>query len=89
MRLLSAYLATLVLTMAAACADAPTAPSNASGITFGQPSPATGSTIVISGGAPGGFFINKGSGQLSVPVTLRSTREVPWAILYVYPRARP
>jgi len=84
MRLLFVCLATLSLTMAAACSDSPTTPSSASGITFGQPSPASGSTIVISGGAPGGFFISKGSGQLSVPVTLRSTREVPWAILYVY-----
>jgi len=84
MRLLSVFLATLVLTLAAACADSPTSPSNASGVTFGQPSPASGSTIVITGGTTGGFFINKGSGQLSVPVTLRSPREVPWAILYIY-----
>ena len=84
MRLPSVILATLVLTMAAACADSPTSPSDASGITFGQPSPASGSTIVVSAGPIGGLFINKGSGQLSVPVTLRSSREVPWAILYVY-----
>ena len=73
-----------LLPMAAACSDSPTTPSTAAGITFAQPSPASGSTIVVSNGSPPGAFIDRGSGQLSVPVTLRSSREVPWAILYVY-----
>jgi hypothetical protein len=73
-----------VVLLMAACAESPTTPSNASGITFGQPAPASGSTIAVSEGSPPGAFINRSSGKLSVPLTLRSPREVPWAILYVY-----
>ena len=84
MRSLPFPIAAVVAVTVASCADSPTTPSSASGVTFGQPSPASGSTIVVSDGAPPGAFIVKGSGKLSVPVTLRAPREVPWAILYVY-----
>ncbi len=77
-------LLTIVGSMITACAESPTTPSNASGVRFGQPAPASGSTVVVSEGAPPGAFINRGSGRLSIPVTLRSPREVPWAQLYVF-----
>jgi hypothetical protein len=53
-------------------------------LTIAAPSPASGSTIHVTVGAPPGLFIPRGSGQLSVPITVTSAREVPWAQLYAY-----
>jgi hypothetical protein len=83
MKPLRLLLGVLVPVVMVACGESSTSPSQASGVVFGQPSPASGSTIIAEGFPPGAF-INRGSGKLSVPVTLRSPREVPWAILYVY-----
>ena len=53
-------------------------------LTIAPPAPASGSTIHVTVGAPPGLFIPRGSGQLSIPITVTSAREVPWAQLYVY-----
>lgn len=53
-------------------------------LVIGTPSPSSGATIVISTGTPPGAFILPGSGQLSVPITLISARELPFAQLYVF-----
>lgn len=63
---------------------APTTPVAASGVTFGLLSPPGGSTITVSTGTPPGAFIPRGSGQLSVSMTIRSDRDVPWAQLNLY-----
>ena len=72
--------ATLFLT---ACSKDTTAPTPVSGITFGQPTPPSGSTIQTTGTVPGAF-IPSGSGRLAVPITMTSARELPWAQLNVY-----
>ena len=47
------------------------------------PTPPSGSTIIATGTLPGAF-ITRGSGKISIPITVTSAREVPWAQLYVY-----
>jgi hypothetical protein len=69
--------------LCAGCGDSATAPSRVSRVTIGQPSPAVGSTIQTTG-TPPGAFIARGSGALSLPITVQSERELPWAQLYVY-----
>ena len=71
------------LVMFAVGCSGTTNPTPISNITFGQPSPASGSTILTTG-TPPGAFIPRGSGRLSVPLTITSGRDVPWAQLYVY-----
>src|SRR5206468_2837532 len=58
-------------------------PTPVSAITFGQPSPASGSTIIATG-TPPGVFIPRGAGRLSIPLTVTSGRDVPWAQLWLY-----
>ena len=58
-------------------------PTPVSAITFGQPSPASGSMIIATG-TPPGVFIPRGSGRLSIPLTVTSGRDVPWAQLWLY-----
>jgi hypothetical protein len=58
-------------------------PTVVSAITFGTPSPAQGSTIIATG-TPPGVFIPRGSGRLSIPLTVTSGRDVPWAQLWLY-----
>ena len=79
-----------LISFASACMMVPswacnstTSPTPVSSITFGQPSPAAGSTILTTG-TPPGAFIPRGSGRLSIPLTVTSGRDVPWAQLYVY-----
>lgn len=62
----------------------PVAPLPVDSLEIGTPSPSTGATIVISTGTPPGAFILKGSGQLTVPITLTSARDLPYAQLYVF-----
>jgi hypothetical protein len=71
------------LLLASSSCSNTTAPTPASSITFGQPSPASGSTILTTG-APPGAFIPRGSGRISIPLTVTSDHEVPYAQLYVY-----
>ena len=61
-----------------------TAPSASSSLLISSPSPATGSTIHVAGGGAVGTFIARGSGQLSIPITVTSGRQLAWAQLYVY-----
>jgi hypothetical protein len=71
--------------LTAGCTESATGPSAVAGITFGQPAPASGSTITVTGtGTPPGRFITRGSGQLSIPVTVRSGSGLPNARLFVY-----
>ena len=58
-------------------------PTPVSSITFGQPSPTPGTTIIATG-TPPGAFIPRGSGRLSIPLTVTSGRDVPWAQLWLY-----
>jgi hypothetical protein len=59
----------------------PTEPSPV--LTISTPTPAPGSVIPIT--AIGiQSFIARGSGVFSVPITVTSDRDVPWAQLYVY-----
>jgi hypothetical protein len=69
-----------------ACDTNSTAPSNgaSSSLQISSPSPAIGSTIHVTVGAAPGFFIPRGSGQISIPITVTSDRQLPWAQLFVY-----
>jgi hypothetical protein len=78
--LLTCVLATLLAT---ACSRNDTDPTPVSNLSIGQPTPAAGSVIQTTGTIPGAF-ITRGSGQFSIPITVTSGREVPWAQLYVY-----
>lgn len=66
----------------AGCGDSGTSPSDTSTLTIGTPTPAaTAALPVIT--ATGGLLA-RGSGQLSIPISLSAGREVPWAQLSVY-----
>jgi hypothetical protein len=82
MRLWSTVLLLAVATSACSESTAPTPMQST--LTIAPPAPSTGSTIHVTVGAPPGLFIPRGSGQLSIPITVTSAREVPWAQLYVY-----
>ena len=79
-RLLGAVLSSLALLTGC---ESGTSPSEVSRIVIGQPTPAAGSTLSTSG-TPPGAFIQRGSGVLSIPISLQSGRDVPWAQLNVY-----
>jgi len=67
-----------------ACGGSSTAPSVSSSLHISPPTPATGATIHVAGGGAVGTFIAPGSGQLSIPITVTSGRQLAWAQLYVY-----
>jgi hypothetical protein len=68
-----------------ACDNSSTVPSDAaSSLHISSPSPATGSTIHVTVGAAPGFFIPRGSDQISIPITVTSDRQLGWAQLFVY-----
>jgi len=68
-----------------ACGSNSTAPSDAaSSLQISSPSPATGSTIHVTVGAAPGLFIPRGSGQISIPITVTSGRQLSWAQIFVY-----
>ena len=69
--------------LSTACADSIGPTPMQSTLTLATPSPASGATIAVTG-TPPGAFITRGSGRLSIPITVTSAREVPWAQLYVY-----
>lgn len=61
----------------------PSAPSPVSRLTISTPTPAPGSAIpVLQNGSQ--YFLARGSGLFSIPISVTSTREVPWARLSVY-----
>ena len=53
-------------------------------LVISTPTPTVGSTIHVTVGAAPGLFIPRGSGQLSVPITVMADRDLPWAQLNVY-----
>ena len=65
------------------CDRSTTSPTPVSSVVFGQLKPAAESTILTTG-TPPGAFIPRGSDRLSIPITVTSGREVPWAQLNVY-----
>ena len=69
-----------------ACGSSSTAPSDAvpSSLQIASPSPAIGSTIHVTVGAAPWFFIPRGSGQISIPITVTSNRQLAWAQVFVY-----
>jgi hypothetical protein len=69
----------LVLT---AC-DSPSAPSVAGRLTIATPTPPPGSVIPATQNGSQ-YFIARGSGLFSIPITIQSDRDVPWAQLSVY-----
>lgn len=70
-----------VLVMSAC--GSPTEPTAASSLTISAPTPAPGSIIpVIQNGSQ--YFLARGSGLFSIPITVSSSREVPYAQLSVY-----
>jgi hypothetical protein len=81
-RLLAAVLATVLV---AACDEkSPTAPSVTDArLTIAAITPASGGSVTASGSIPGAF-IARGSGLVSIPMTVSAGRELPWAQLSVY-----
>lgn len=71
----------LALALSVGCADdgSPTDPSPTSDLTIGTPSPSVASLVDATSG-----FIARASGQVSVPITLRTNRDLAWAQLNVY-----
>jgi hypothetical protein len=82
MRLRSTVLCLALQT--SACSDSTGPTPMQSTLTIASPAPASGSTIHVTVGAAPGLFIPRGSGQLAIPMTVTSAREVPWAQLFVY-----
>ena len=81
-RLLAAVFLTLFV---AACDDdPPTSPSGSAGsLTFGAIAPGSGGSVTTTGSTPGAMIV-RGSGQVSIPITVSAGRELPWAQLSVY-----
>jgi hypothetical protein len=86
----------LIAFVAAGCGN-PTSPSATSGrgatstpasttasLQIGPTSPSDGSTIHVTVGAAPGLFMPREAGQISIPITAISDRDVPWAQLNVY-----
>jgi len=72
----------IAATLTTAC-DSPSEPSPAASLTISTPTPAPGSVIpVIQNGSQ--YFLERGSGLFSIPITVTSDREVPYAQLSVY-----
>jgi hypothetical protein len=81
-RLLAAVF--LILFVAACDDDPPTSPSgSASRLTFGAITPGSGGSATTTGSPPGAMIV-RGSGQVSIPITVSAERELPWAQLSVY-----
>jgi hypothetical protein len=75
--------------LACACGDSPTSPDRQeSRLAIATVSPPSGSTVVVPAQYPynllGGVVLPPQSGLISVTLSIRSAREVPWAQLYVY-----
>ena len=70
------------LVLAAAACDS-TEPTPVSSLTIGTPAPGPGSIIPTTlRGIQ--YFVDRGNGAISIPITVTSGREVPWAQLNVY-----
>jgi hypothetical protein len=73
----------LTLFVVACDEDPPTSPSGQSRLTFGAIAPAAGGSVTTTGALPGAMIV-RGSGQVSIPITVSAGRELPWAQLSVY-----
>jgi hypothetical protein len=73
----------LAALICAACSDSSGPSTLQPNLVISPPSPPAGSTIQVTGTVPGAF-ITRGSGKLSVPISVTAGREVPWAQLNVY-----
>ena len=72
----------LVATAASACGS-PASPTVVKSLVISTPTPAPGSVIPVTlRGIQ--YFVDRGSGLFSVPMTVTSDRDVPWAQLNVY-----
>jgi len=76
-------LALFLAALAASACESAAAPDPVKSLTIATPTPAPGSVIPLTliGSQ---YFVARGSGLFSVPVTVTSDRDVPWAQLYVY-----
>jgi hypothetical protein len=75
--------------LASGCGSSSTGPDAVeSRVVFTSSPPPSGSTVVVPAGlpyiVPGGVVIPRGSGLLSVGLSIASAHEVPWAQLSVY-----
>ena len=52
-------------------------------LTIGAITPASGGTVTTTGSLPGAMIV-RGSGQVTIPITVSAGRELPWAQLSVY-----
>ena len=74
--------AVMVAVIMSACGS-PSGPSAVRSLTISMPTPAPGSVIPVTlNGSQ--YFLARGSGLFSIPMTVSSDREVPWAQLSVY-----
>jgi hypothetical protein len=75
------FIAIIIAALFTNACGSPTEPS--ASLTISTPTPAPGSVIPIAlNGSQ--YFIARGSGAFSIPITVTSDRDVPWAQLYVY-----
>lgn len=76
-----------ILLLVPGCEESPATPENpATSLVVTAVSPSAGGTVVVPAGfgsAPG-VVLPMGSGLISVSLSMRSAREVPWAQLDVY-----
>lgn len=75
--------AVALLIAATACEQDATSPSGVSRVSFGTPVPSSGATIQTTG-TPPGAFVDRGSGKLSIPITIEAGRDAGRAALFVY-----
>ena len=69
--------------LAAACDDSPSSPTPVKSLTIATPAAPFGSSITVTQNGSQ-YFLARGSGLFSIPITVTSDREVPYAQLSVY-----
>jgi len=75
--------ALLLATLVVSACDNASSPDPVKSLTIATPTPSPGSVIPLTlNGSQ--YFVARGSGLFSVPITVTSDRDVPWAQLYVY-----
>jgi hypothetical protein len=84
MRQVIAIGAMVVAGLCTGCGDEPgTSPSGVTQVSFESPTPAAGSAIQTTG-TPPGAFIDRGSGKLAIPITIRAGDDEAVARLFIY-----
>jgi hypothetical protein len=75
--------ALLLAALVVSACESSSSPDPVRSLTIATPAPAPGSVIPLTlNGSQ--YFVARGSGLFSVPITVTSDRDVPWAQLYVY-----